>query len=69
MRGIELPEGTPDSAPGEQSVWGLGNRKQLLVEDQLEQARGASVDARTLPVARYDDRSAGTSVPGWLWSQ
>jgi alpha,alpha-trehalose phosphorylase len=35
-RGIELPEGTADSRPEEESVWGLGNRKQLLVEDQLE---------------------------------
>jgi alpha,alpha-trehalose phosphorylase len=37
-RGIHLPEGTPDSAPGEESVWGLGNRKQLLVEDELERS-------------------------------
>src|SRR5215471_12024583 len=32
-RGITLPEGTPDSPPTEESVWGLGNRKQLLVEE------------------------------------
>ena len=36
-RGIELPEGEPDSPPGEESVWGLGNRKQLLVEERLRQ--------------------------------
>jgi alpha,alpha-trehalose phosphorylase len=35
-RGIQLPEGSPDSEPEEESVWGLGNRKQLLVEDELE---------------------------------
>ena len=35
-RGIELPEGGPDSPPQEESVWGVGNRKQLLVEDELE---------------------------------
>jgi alpha,alpha-trehalose phosphorylase len=35
-RGIELPEGEPDSRPEEESLWGLGNRKQLLVEQQLE---------------------------------
>ncbi|MFD0855828.1 HAD family hydrolase, partial [Actinomadura adrarensis] len=35
-RGIELPEGRPDSSPGEESVWGLGNRKQQLVEAQLK---------------------------------
>jgi alpha,alpha-trehalose phosphorylase len=37
-RGIELPEGGPDSPPEEESVWGLGNRKQLLVEAELERA-------------------------------
>jgi alpha,alpha-trehalose phosphorylase len=36
-RGIELPEGEPDSPPEEESVWGLGNRKQLLVEEGLAQ--------------------------------
>ncbi len=30
-RGIELPEGTPDSPPEEDSVHGLGNRKDVLV--------------------------------------
>ena len=35
-RGIELPEGSPDAPPGEETVQGLGNRKQLLVEAQLE---------------------------------
>ena len=35
-RGIVLPEGTPDSAPEEDSVWGLANRKQAQVEEELE---------------------------------
>jgi alpha,alpha-trehalose phosphorylase len=35
-RGIDLPEGSPDSPPEEESVWGLGNRKQLMVEEELE---------------------------------
>ena len=35
-RGISLPEGTPHSPPSEDSVWGVGNRKQLLVEAELE---------------------------------
>jgi alpha,alpha-trehalose phosphorylase len=35
-RGIELPEGDPDDAPDQETVWGLGNRKQLLVEEELE---------------------------------
>ena len=37
-RGIELAEGEPGSPPEEESAWGLGNRKQLLVEEQLERA-------------------------------
>jgi alpha,alpha-trehalose phosphorylase len=37
-RGIALQEGEPDSLPAEDSVWGLGNRKQLLVEEELERA-------------------------------
>ena len=34
-RGIDLPEGTPDSPCDEESVWGLGNRKQELVEEEI----------------------------------
>jgi alpha,alpha-trehalose phosphorylase len=32
------PEGEPDSSPEEESVWGVANRKQLLVEEELERA-------------------------------
>mgnify|MGYP000849188468 FL=1 len=35
-RGIELPPGTPDSAPDEWSVHGVGNRKQIFVEEALQ---------------------------------
>lgn len=35
-RGIELPEGSKDSPPGEQSVFGLGNRKNQLFREILE---------------------------------
>ncbi|MEU6720886.1 beta-phosphoglucomutase family hydrolase [Nonomuraea sp. NPDC046802] len=35
-RGIELPEGQPDSSSEEESVRGLGNRKQLLVDAHLK---------------------------------
>ena len=37
-RGIELPDGEPDDPPERETVWGLGNRKQLLVEEELERA-------------------------------
>jgi alpha,alpha-trehalose phosphorylase len=36
-RDISLPEGSPDSPPEEDSVWGLSNRKQLLVEAEIEE--------------------------------
>lgn len=35
-RGIELPEGARNSPPGEQSVFGLGNRKNQLFTETLE---------------------------------
>ena len=35
-RAIELPEGSADSPPGEQSVFGLGNRKNQLFTEILE---------------------------------
>lgn len=35
-RGITLPDGTPDAPPDEISAWGLGNRKQIAVEEELE---------------------------------
>ncbi len=36
-RGIELEEGTPDSTPDEESVWGLANRKNQLVQRAIEE--------------------------------
>lgn len=36
-RGITLPEGEPDSPSEEDSVWGLGNRKQELVEKEIDE--------------------------------
>jgi alpha,alpha-trehalose phosphorylase len=41
-RGITLPEGEPNAADDELSVWGLGNRKQQLVEQVLRD-EGAQV--------------------------
>jgi beta-phosphoglucomutase family hydrolase len=35
-RGIELPDGTPDDDPGEETVDGLGNRKNELVLELIE---------------------------------
>ncbi|MEV6793330.1 beta-phosphoglucomutase family hydrolase [Streptomyces sp. NPDC051320] len=41
-RGISLPEGSPDDAPEENTVGGLGHRKNILV---LEKIRTQGVDA------------------------
>jgi beta-phosphoglucomutase family hydrolase len=35
-RGIKLPQGTPDSPPGEESVCGLGNVKDALVQEAID---------------------------------
>ena len=34
-RGIQLPEGTPDDPSEEETVWGLGNRKNELVNEVI----------------------------------
>ena len=36
-RGITLPEGSPDDPPSEETVHGLGNAKNALVQQQIEQ--------------------------------
>ena len=36
-RGITLPEGTPDDDPGQQTVNGIGNRKNLLVLQKIKE--------------------------------
>jgi len=53
-RGIELPEGSPDDDPDTLTIHGLGNRKNLLVLDLIEQ-RGVDVyegSVRYLQVVR-----------------
>jgi alpha,alpha-trehalose phosphorylase len=37
-RGIELSEGEPHASAEEESVWGVANRKDLLVEEEFERA-------------------------------
>ncbi len=41
-RGVDLPEGTPDEAPGSGTVCALGNRKDAMVQEVLE-AQGVDV--------------------------
>ena len=59
-RGIELPEGDPDSPPEEESVWGLSNRKQILLEDQLDRV-GVEVYPGSIAWLR-EVRQAGLST-------
>ena len=38
-RGIELPPGTPDEPPSDRTVAGLGNRKDAMVKQAIEEGR------------------------------
>lgn len=61
-RGIELPEGIPDDPPGTETVYGLSNQKNQLVQ-QLIAERGVAVypgSVRFLQEARR--RSLATAV-------
>ena len=46
-RGIELPKGSPDDPASTETVWGLGNRKQLLVDAELAPGTSRSSRARS----------------------
>jgi len=35
-RGIQLPDGSPDDEPDTETVWGLGNRKNNNVQDEIK---------------------------------
>jgi trehalose 6-phosphate phosphatase len=59
-RGIELPFGDPDDGPEQETVCGLGNRKQLLFRERLERA-GAEVDRAAVDLVR-ELRAAGVRV-------
>ncbi len=50
-RGIELPEGTPDDPPKTETVCGLGNRKNEMVNEVIESV-GVEGYAGTIALAR-----------------
>jgi len=50
-RGIRLPEGTPGDPPGRETVCGLGNRKNLLVNEALD-AGGVDVYESSVALVR-----------------
>jgi beta-phosphoglucomutase family hydrolase len=51
-RGITLPEGTPEDSPSAETVCGLGNRKNELVNEQLASS-GAEAYPGTVAFAMY----------------
>ena len=59
-RGIEIPWGTPDDGPEEETVCGVGNEKNVLFNEILAE-RGADVFASTVSLIR-ELRSHGVKV-------
>jgi beta-phosphoglucomutase family hydrolase len=56
-RGIVLPEGTPEDPPAEETVCGLGNRKNELFNERIASA-GAKAYAGTVAFLNYVRRTA-----------
>jgi trehalose 6-phosphate phosphatase len=59
-RGITLPMGEPDDAPGRETISGLGNRKNVLFHDWIERM-GVDVDRDAVAFVR-DLRDGGVRV-------
>ena len=51
-RGIELPEGSPDDPPGANTVCGVGNRKNLLVNEALMKEGGVVIYEGSVALVR-----------------
>ena len=62
-RGIELPEGSPDDAPDSDTVAGLGNRKNALVQDALAAGIEDLFDTRVDGVVATERGLAGKPAP------
>jgi beta-phosphoglucomutase family hydrolase len=61
-RDIRLPEGTPDSPPDEESVHGLGNRKNELVGRAIQAGEARSYPGSTAFVRWVRSRGLKTAV-------
>jgi alpha,alpha-trehalase len=61
-RGIALPEGAPDAAPGEESVCGLGNRKNELVNVAIAEQGVDAYPGSVALVRRLRDEGVKTAV-------
>lgn len=60
-RGIALPDGTPEDPPAEETVCGLGNRKNELVNDQLASG-GVEAYAGSVAFLKYLRRTGVKSA-------
>ena len=61
-RGIELPEGRPDDAPGAHTVAGLGNRKNDFFNEALERSGLEVFDDAVALVRAVHELGAGVAV-------
>ncbi|RZS89910.1 HAD superfamily hydrolase (TIGR01509 family)/beta-phosphoglucomutase family hydrolase [Motilibacter rhizosphaerae] len=61
-RGISLPEGDPDDAPDAETVHGLGNRKNELVQRKIEQDGVATYPGSVRFLAAVRDAGLKTAV-------
>ena len=61
-RGIPLPEGAPDAAPGEESVCGLGNRKNEMVNAAIAEQGVEAYPGSVALVRRLRDEGIKTAV-------
>ena len=61
-RGIELPEGTPDDAPGDDTVAAMGNRKDELFRELLERDGVAPYPGTVAVLDELDRLGIGQAV-------
>jgi beta-phosphoglucomutase family hydrolase len=61
-RGIALPEGAPDATPGEESVCGLGNRKNEMVNVAIAERGVEAYPGSVALVRRLRDEGVKTAV-------
>jgi len=61
-RGIELPEGSPDDPPGANTVCGVGNRKNLLVNEALKKGGVVVYEGSVALVRALRDAGVKTGV-------
>ncbi|MGK2905085.1 MAG: HAD family hydrolase [Desulfuromonadales bacterium] len=61
-RGIDLPEGTPDDSPELATVCGLGNRKDLMVNETIARDGVEVIEGSITAVHRVRERGLLTAV-------